>query len=308
MSAPHRNHRDRIRRAGDIARSSVKRYPREILDSLRSRQHGHGLERAGSFIPEGFVAPLAASWLGHATVLLHVGGKWILTDPVFSSRIGVRFGPLVVGVKRLEPAPVHPEDLPVLDAILISHAHFDHLDKPSLQSLVRPSTVVVTASNTGRLIPRGFADVQELAWGRDIDLGGARIRAIQPQHWGARTAWDRHRGFNSYLIESTGTRTLFAGDTAKTDAYNCLASEGGVDLGIFGIGAYDPWIEAHASPEQVWAMHEASGGRYLLPIHHRTFKLSNEAADEPLERLRQAASPDTSRVIGQDLGTLWIPG
>lgn len=282
--------------------SSVRRYPKQLLDSLRPpRQNSAGeleLEH------EAASGPLSAAWMGHATVLLHVGGRWILTDPVMSPRVGVKLGPMTVGVSRLVP-PFSLTRLPPIDWILISHAHFDHLDRPTLQRLASKHTRIMTAKHTRRLIPRGFGDVREIDWEQTTDLEGLELAAIRPNHWGARTAWDRHRGFNAYLLTAPGDtprRVLFAGDTAYTDAFRVV---GGTDLSIFGIGAYEPWIHAHASPEQVWDMHGQAGGRFLLPMHHSTFKLSDEPLDEPLMRLMAAAGEQSPRIVGAGLGQVW---
>ncbi|CAG0955750.1 hypothetical protein PHYC_00454 [Phycisphaerales bacterium] len=275
------------------------------MDSI-SRERAHAplvLEHAGT------QGPLAAAWLGHATVLLRIGDQWVLTDPVFSHRIGIRLGPLTMGVGRLLP-PFDIGSLPPLDLILISHAHFDHLDKPTLKRLVSPATRVVTAENTRRLIPRGFGDVKELAWDDTVEIGPLALRAFRPAHWGARTAWDKHRGFNSYILESKNgdapKRVLFAGDTAFSHAFGDVGGDKGVDLSVFGIGAYNPWVHAHATPEEVWQMHEMARGRYLLPMHHSTFRLSDEPIGEPLQRLLEAAGSHAPRIVGRELGSVWI--
>lgn len=301
----------KLRRAAAITRSAAKRYPKELMKALRepcppkARVVVRDAEKA---IAHEHEAPLAASWLGHATVLLRLGGMWIITDPVFSKRIGVNVGPYTVGMERLRDPHLDVDHLPPIDLILISHAHFDHLDKPSLRRLVRKSTLVVTAENTKRLIPKGFGEKIELAWDQDLKINGLTIGAIRPNHWGARMAWDRHRGFNSYLLATPEHRVLYAGDTAYTEAFKPVGKQG-VDLGIFGIGAYDPWIHAHANPEQVWAMAEHAGARHLLPIHHSTFKMSNEPLEEPLARLMKAAGRESRRVVLHEPGELWVaPG
>lgn len=288
--------------AAAATRSGARRYPRELMDSLRFCKGPECLA-----VPfEMARAPLAAAWLGHATVLVRIGDAWVLTDPVFSSRVGVRLGPLTVGVGRRTPAP-DPSMLPPIDLILLSHAHFDHLDKPTLRRLVSKRTVVVTAANTRCLIPRGYGEVREMAWGEEAQVAGLTLRAIRPNHWGARTAWDKHRGFNSYVfsLSESRRRVLFTGDTAMTNAYDHLRGEGGVDLSIFGIGAYNPWLHAHANPEQAWAMHIAAGGRYLLPMHHSTFKLSDEPMGEPMTRLLAAAGEQNGTVVARDVGQVW---
>ncbi len=249
----------------------------------------------------------ALAWLGHCSVLMRLQGLTILTDPVFSPQVGIRLGPLVLGPRRLTQAPLIHQ-LPPIDLILISHAHFDHLDKPTLKALASNRTRVVTAAATGKLIPRGFADVLELPWDASTNLQGLNLTALRPRHWGARTGWDRHRGFNSYLINTTTSpaphRTLFAGDSAYTDNFKGL---GPIDLAILGIGAYDPWEHAHATPEQALAMAHAMPAKRLLPVHHSTFKLSNEPLHEPMQRLLKAAGTThpTTEIIQTEMGQVW---
>jgi L-ascorbate metabolism protein UlaG (beta-lactamase superfamily) len=287
-----------------VARSSVRRYSRELINGfMNDTPQGEVWQQQLDLAAHD--GPLVAAWLGHATILLRMGNKWILTDPVFSQRIGVKLGPMTFGVGRLKPA-FDPALLPPLDLILISHAHFDHLDLPSMRRLVSDRTNVITALNTRRLIPKGFASVEELDWDKEIRVNGLKVRAIKPNHWGARTAWDRHRGFNSYVLETDSHRVLFAGDTAQTDNFGVLGKHG-ADLTMFGIGAYNPWIQAHACPEQVWDMHQQAGGNWLLPIHHSTFKLSDEPMDEPMQRMLLAANGQEHRVVGRELGQLWTP-
>lgn len=297
----------RLRGAARVAGSSVRRYPKALLDCVLRNGDSYGATGALVLDHEHMRGPLAAAWLGHATVLLRMGDQWVLTDPVFSERIGMKVGPVTLGMGRLSPT-VSVEQLPPLDLILVSHAHFDHLDKPTLKRLVSPATRVITASNTRRLIPRGYGDVRELKWGEELEVGPLLLRAFRPRHWGARTAWDKHRGYNSYVIELPGRsfrRVLYAGDTAYSEAFKQV---GGTHLSVFGIGAYDPWVRAHATPEQVWEMHRMARGEYLLPMHHSTFKLSDEPMDEPMLRLLAAAGRDGHRVIGRELGEVWRHG
>lgn len=281
-------------------KSIAQRYPRELVRDLRRvNDHSHDpadfareWERACAAVEDG--GRPAAAWLGHCTVLVRLGGKTILTDPVLSSRIGVGIGPVTLGVRRIGLPPVLARDLPPIDVVVLSHPHFDHLDKPTLRAIRRPETVVVTARNTRRLIPRGFGAVHEIDWGGQQQIAGLNFSALRPAHWGARTAWDRHRGYNSYLIEGSNGKVLFAGDTAFTDAYDAIP---GADLAIFGIGAYEPWIHHHASPEQVWTMFSAMRGAHLLPVHHSTFVLSAEPLHEPMERLLAVAGERSHQVI-----------
>ena len=268
----------------------LRRYSAEVPAAVRDHTGAALGAPLAVDLPERVLgSSLAAAWLGHATVLVRIGGMWVLTDPVFSARIGVPLGPLTLGLSRLQPPP-DLATLPPIDLVLLSHAHFDHLDKPSLKRLVSPNTTVIAAAKTGRLVPRGFGAVHELPWDGEMSVGPLRVRAIRPRHWGARLSLDTHRGFNAYVIDSEERRVLFAGDTARTDVFGTLARERkGIDLSIFGIGAYDPWVHHHATPEEAWMMHTESGGRFLMPMHHSTFKLSDEPRDEPLKRLLAAA-------------------
>ncbi len=288
----------KLRRAATLTKSGARRYHREFVHALR------GTGPAPEIMTLDYASAagdLSAVWLGHATVLLRIGNAWVLTDPVLSHRIGVRIGPITLGVPRLTAA-VDPGSLPKIDVILLSHAHFDHLDKPTLHRLVSPSTRVITAMGTTDLVPKGFGSVQELAWDTSTRIAGLEVRAIRPEHWGARTALDRNRSFNAYLIHSDAGRVLFTGDTAHTNAFGRV---NGADLTIFGIGAYNPWVHAHATPEQAWAMHSAAGGKFFLPMHHSTFKLSDEPLGEPMKRLIEAAGPLAHSVIGRNLAGFW---
>ena len=250
-------------------------------------------------------ADLAAAWLGHATVLLRAGGMTVLTDPVFSARIGVGFGLGTAGPRRLVAPALQIRDLPRVDLILISHAHFDHLDRPSLVRLAK-RTPVVTASHTSDLIrDLGFRNVTELAWGESTRVGELRVTAREVRHWGARTFYDMHRGFNAYLLDAADRRVLYGADTAHTPAFHDLGAAGGVDLAVFGIGAYDPYVAAHATPEQAWAMARDAGARHVLPMHHATFRLGQEPVHEPIQRLLAAAGAEADRVVVREVGGQW---
>jgi L-ascorbate metabolism protein UlaG (beta-lactamase superfamily) len=246
---------------------------------------------------------LYAAWIGHSTVLLQIDGFTILTDPVLSTRIGVKVGPLTVGMKRLVEPALAIAKLPEPDVIVLSHAHMDHLDRPSLRRLENPRTTVVTAAATSDLLRvKRYRTVHELKWGESLRVGPANIRAIEVKHWGARTRTDVHRGYNGYLIEAGRHRILFAGDTAYTDSFRSVRSSKPVELAIMPIGAYDPWIHAHCNPEQALAMADQAGAEFVLPVHHRTFQLSSEPYNEPIERLLEACAGARDRVSIQEIG------
>jgi L-ascorbate metabolism protein UlaG (beta-lactamase superfamily) len=244
-----------------------------------------------------------AAWIGHSTVLIRVDGFTILTDPVFSTRVGIKVGPFTLGVKRLVHPAVHLPELPVPDLILLSHAHMDHLDRPSLRKLENLGTTVVTAAGTSDLLRvKRYRAVHELRWDESRQVGPAKVRAFEVKHWGARTRTDVHRGYNGYLIEAGRYRIVFGGDTAYTDLFRKVRSSKPVDLAIMPIGAYDPWIHAHCNPEQALAMANHAGAEFVLPVHHRTFKLSNEPCGEPIERLLLASGSAEDRIPVREIG------
>jgi L-ascorbate metabolism protein UlaG (beta-lactamase superfamily) len=202
----------------------------------------------------------------------------------------------------VQPA-VRLQNLPVPDLILLSHAHMDHLDRPSLRKLENRGTTVITAASTSDLLRvKRYRAVHELKWDETQQVGPAKVRAFEVRHWGARTRTDVHRGYNGYVIEAGRYRIVFGGDTAYTDLFRKVRSSKPVDLAIMPLGAYDPWIQAHCNPEQALEMAHHAGAEFVLPVHHRTFKLSNEPYDEPIERLLLASGSSEDHIIVREIG------
>lgn len=237
---------------------------------------------------------LTVAWLGHATVLINFYGTWLLTDPVLRLRIGINVAGLTVGMRRLVRPALSIDELPPLDAVLVSHAHMDHCDMGTLSRLPRSLAAVVQRGNADLL--RRFRRTTELAWGETVEINGAQIEAIEVNHWGARRLTDRHRGYGGFLITKQNRALVFGGDTAYTNAFGRLRGRVSVDLAILPIGAYNPYIYAHASPEQAWAMRREMGAKYILPMHHSTFQLSREPIGEPIERMLRTAGSERWRV------------
>ncbi len=246
---------------------------------------------------------LHAAWLGHTTVLLKIDGTTILTDPVFSTRVGIGLGPVTVGLKRLVAPALLLEDLPKIDLLLLSHAHFDHFDIPSLRLLENRATDVITAAKTSDLLRAGrYHSVRELSWGERAAVGPLEIRAFEVNHWGARVRSDMYRGYNGYTIATSRYRVLFGGDTALTNSFRGLKSSRPFDLAIMPVGAYNPWIYCHCTPEQAWQMAEHAGAEFFLPVHHQTFSLSREPFLEPIARVDAAAGAHPDRVALRHIG------
>ena len=239
---------------------------------------------------------ITATWLGHSTVLIGFYGFNIITDPALCRRIGAETLLGTVGPKRLIAAALLPEQLPPIDLVLLSHAHMDHMDLPTLRALPgRPRTV--TAHATEDLLAQIQAtSPTALRWGEKTRIstsnGDAEVRAFEVKHWGARWRHDTYRGYNGYVISREGKKLLFGGDTAWTESFRSLRPQGPYELAIMPIGAYQPWICSHCTPEQAVCMANDAGARYFLPIHFKTFAFGREGTVEPLVRLRAAVEPE----------------
>jgi L-ascorbate metabolism protein UlaG (beta-lactamase superfamily) len=258
---------------------------------------------------------ITATWIGHATVLLNFFGVKIITDPVLSDRIGLNIaGLFTIGPRRLVKPALTVDELPPVDLILLSHAHMDHLDIPSLKRFNR-TTPVVMAKNTYDVIDDlDFRRVYELDWGQCAEIHNMRVEALEVKHFGWRFPWeeDRSRGYpegrsyNGYLLSYAGHHVVFGGDTAYHEKFQRLRERNiSVDLAIMPIGAYDPWIRNHASPEQTLAMTDQMGASTILPIHWNTFIVSQEPTEEPIRRLLKAAQDDSPAIALRTIGETW---
>ena len=246
------------------------------------------------------------AWLGHATVLINFYGVRIITDPVLYPRIGVDVGVGSIGPVRLVNCALTPDELPEIDLVLVSHAHFDHLDTPSLGA-IRGMPAAVMAAATSDLLPRRrYLSVAELRWNEFTKVSTRRgevgVRAIEVRHWGARLQRDTYRGYNGWIVEREGRRLLIGGDTASTPVFASHRQFGPFEAAVMPIGAYDPWIRAHCTPEQAIAMADAAGARLFVPVHHQSFRLSREPVTEPIERAEQMLAAERGRLALREIG------
>lgn len=241
------------------------------------------------------------SWIGHSTVLINFFGTLILTDPVMYSNVGVPFLGATIGPTRMTAPALTIAELPKPDIVLLSHGHMDHTDWYTLSDLTEmyPGGLeCVTAYNTADItedLP--WKRQQELDWGQQCTVEGVTITALKVKHFGWRYPWEKDRSkgfhksgrsFNAYLLEKNGRRIVFGGDTALTDSFRSLQNTP-VDVAIMPIGAYNPWIRSHCTPEEALAMAQDMNARYMLPVHCMTFKQSREPFKEPVQRLASAA-------------------
>jgi len=234
---------------------------------------------------------LGVTFIGHSSFFLQIGGKNILVDPNFARWIFV--------LKRLRRPGVRLRDLPPIDAVLVSHAHFDHLHRPSLRAIAW-----LTRRQTGKrpmiIVPRhvrdlvsdlGYRRIVELDWWQSFQLGSVEITHTPARHWGARIVRDTHRGFGGYVLRS-GTHSIYhAGDTAYFDGFSEIGQRLKPDVALLPIGAYHPdsFRRVHTSPEDAVQAFLDLGARWMVPMHYGTFRLSHEPIDEPVQRLKADA-------------------
>jgi L-ascorbate metabolism protein UlaG (beta-lactamase superfamily) len=239
---------------------------------------------------------LRATWLGHSTVLLELDGLRILTDPVWGERASPS---RVAGPKRFQPVPVTVAQLPPLDAVVISHDHYDHLDYPTILELAQGDVPFFTSLGVGAHleawgIPKGR--IFELDWWERMEVPGRElaITAAPSQHFSGRGLASRNCTlWSSLVIESARHKVFFSGDTGLTPEYAEIGMRlGPFDLVMLEVGAFHPaWGEIHLGPDNAVAALQLLGGGSFLPVHWGTFNLAIHAWDQPAERLFELAPP-----------------
>lgn len=247
-------------------------------------------------------------------MLINLGGKWILTDPVLSERVGVEICGKVIGIERYTKPARALEDFPKPDIIALSHAHLDHTDVPTLRRFAAryPEEIhIVTAKNTRDVVENlAWKSVTELDWEEELWLEGVRICGLETRHNGWRLPWEKDRAqgytdsgrsYNGYLLSSGGKTVVFGGDTAYTPHFSSLRNEN-VNVAIMPVGAYQGYETLHCTPEQALQMAREMRAEYFVPMHCATFDQSDEEPDEPLVRLFEAARQHPMEIAIRRIG------
>jgi N-acyl-phosphatidylethanolamine-hydrolysing phospholipase D len=306
---------------------------RDVLRMLRERRdHARASTPArGTFptatprivYPRATADVFSATWIGHSTVLLQLGGSNVLTDPVFSQRA---FPVQWAGPRRVMDPGLALKDLPPIDVILISHIHYDHLDRPSVKRIARahPDAKWVVPLGVAHYI-RGWGarHITELDWWQETTAGALRVTATPARHFSARRLRDRNRSlWSGFALATERSRALFVGDTAYHPEFGEIGRRcGPFDLVMNPIGAYEPrWFMklVHVDPEEavraygeLVAAHPAAPLPLMLGLHWGTFRLTDEAMDEPpartLAKWRQAGLPEDRLWVARFGETRW-PG
>ncbi|HOZ56923.1 MAG TPA: MBL fold metallo-hydrolase [Nakamurella multipartita] len=263
--------------------------------------------------PASQAGELAVTWLGHATTLVELDGHFVLTDPVWSQRVSPS---ATIGPARLHPMPIALAQLPALSAVVISHDHYDHLDLPTIRTLVSTQTApfVVPLGVGAHLRGWGVPEdrIVELDWTRSTTVGDLEIVCTPGRHFSGRGLRRNTTLWSSWALLGPQHRVYFGGDTGYTTAFADIARQWGpFDVTILPIGAYgDQWPDIHLNPEEAATAHRDLGGALMIPIHWATFDLALHSWAEPMHRLRAAgtdiriAAPRPGeRVVPNDITT-----
>jgi L-ascorbate metabolism protein UlaG (beta-lactamase superfamily) len=253
---------------------------------------------------------LRVTWLGHSTMLLESDGARVITDPVFGDRLGpVSFA----GPKRFHAPPVTVAQLPALDAVLVSHDHYDHLCKSTVIELAKRGVPFVTSLGVGAHLEKfgvPAAQITELDWWESHTVGPVEFTAAPAQHFSGRLGGGRNTTlWSSWRIRTAKHSVFFSGDTGLTEEFREVGQRlGPFDLTMLEIGAWHPaWGSIHLGPENALKVHEMLGGGTLLPVHWSTFDLGLHPWAEPAETLYALAVERAARVITPKLGAPFVP-
>ena len=231
---------------------------------------------------------LGVTFIGHSSFFLQIGGKSVMIDPNFARWLFV--------LKRLRRPGLRVRDLPGIDVVLVTHAHFDHLHRPSLRAIVQNNLrtrgtapgIVIPSHVTDLVSDLGFSEIIELDWWKNSRHGNLTVTHVPSRHWGARILKDSHGG---YVLQAGKHSVYHAGDTAYFAGFREIGRRLSPELALLPIGAYNPasFRNVHTNPADATHAFLDLKARWMVPMHYGTFRLSHEPVDEPLQLLEQEA-------------------
>lgn len=230
---------------------------------------------------------VAVTWIGHASFLIQFTDLNILIDPNFANWLFM--------LKRIKRSGLKISDLPPIDVVLLTHAHFDHFHRPTLRKLPHPKIGIMPRGVGDLAHNLGFARIVELEWWESFSQAKSwKVTFVPSKHWGARTLHDQHRGYGGFVLEHQGRKIYHAGDSAYFDGFAEIGEKLSPSLALLPIGAYHPesFRKVHMGPDDAIKAFKELGAKWLVPMHYGTFKLSFEEMDEPLRWLLDLAAKE----------------
>ncbi len=251
-----------------------------VIPSLFTKRHGLPVKPV---FPKLKLGELCITWIGHASFLIQTPTRSILVDPNWAKWLKV--------IKRIRQPGIEIHDLPAIDLVLVTHAHFDHLDRKTLRTVASDQPIVVPRHVGGLVHGLGFQHVQELDPWQTFEIDDLRITLTPARHWGARILHDSHRGFGGFLVEYAGRSVFHCGDSAYFPGFREIGERLPVEIALLPIGAYDAPTkrDVHMNPEEALRAFVELKARTMIPMHFGTFRLSYEPLDEPPRRLMEKA-------------------
>ena len=243
----------------------------------------HGRPRSPVF-PKLKPGEVAMTWIGHASFLIQFTDLNVLIDPNFANWLFL--------LKRIKRAGLRIRDLPPIDLVLLTHAHYDHFHKPSLRRLPHPKIGVMPRGVGDLARGLGFSRVIELEWWESFSQGDWKVTFTPSKHWGARTLRDSHRGYGGFMLEHQGRKIYHAGDSAYFHGFKEIGRKLAPEIALLPIGAYHPatFRKVHMGPDQAVQAFKDLRAKFFVPMHYGTFKLSFEEMDEPPRWLSEIAT------------------
>ncbi len=298
---------------GRLENSPVYQNDLALVQNIRS--YSQGQQREPQFAIPVIPLPVAALrqppaaglrvfWFGHATVLVEIDGVRIMTDPILSERASpFQF----LGPARFHAPPVPLDQLTGIDAVVISHDHYDHLDMATVQQLAGGGTHFYVGMGIGAHLQRWGVDlpqIHEMAWWEHADLKGVRIHCTPARHYSGRRSMNNSTLWASWMIRSAQHAVYFSGDTGYAGHFAEIGQRlGAPDIALMKVGAYgDSWLGIHMDPESAVRAHRELGARMLLPVHWATFNLAYHAWEEPILRTLAAAATAGVEVVTPRVG------
>jgi L-ascorbate metabolism protein UlaG (beta-lactamase superfamily) len=252
---------------------------------------------------------LRAFWIGHASVYVEIDGLRLLLDPVFAERVS----PLAIGPKRFHPPPIALADLPTIDAVLISHDHYDHLDMETVRVLAARGTHFFVPLGIGAHLERWgvpLTQIEEMEWWQRKTFGGVEFVCTPTRHYSGRSLGDRSATlWSSWSVLGPGHRFFYSGDTGYGTHFQDIGSRlGPFDLAFVKIGSYGPgqsWIDIHMPPEEAVQANRDVRAKRMFPVHWSTFNLAYHDWDEPIRRAVAEARRSEVDLVTPKLGE-WV--